>query len=197
MAYQKQSFKPNPSIKRDALKRAPYVKRWAYKMRTHTTFIFLSFLLVAFLALHIPDADARGRVRFRGSGLRHGTQHSGPVLSLEQLRMCVAQQNRLNSEGVWLDQLEATVKQKAAEIELLEEKITQREPLVDKYSQESVDSFNALITKHEKFVAAYNGGLPSYNAEVDKYKVSQQGFNTNCAGHAYYEKDMQAVIAGK
>lgn len=166
-------------------------------MNTHTKWLLLSSTLVAFLALHIPDADARGGVRFRGSGLRHGTQHSGPVLSREQLRSCVAQQNRLNSESAWLDQLEAGQKLKAAELERLEQAISQREPLVDKYSQESVDSFNALIKKQRKLVAAYNESLPAYNAEVDKYKISQQGFNTNCAGHAYYENDMQAVIAGK
>ena len=166
-------------------------------MHTHTKSLLLSLTLVAFLNLHIPDADARGRVRFSGSGLRHGAQHSGPVLSREQLRSCVAQQNRLNGESAGLDQLEAGQNLKAAELERLEKTISQREPLVDKYSQESVDNFNALVKKQRKLVATYNESLPAYNAEVDKYKIAQEVFNTNCAGHAYYERDMAAVIAGK
>lgn len=166
-------------------------------MTTQTKLLVVGSTLVAFLALHVPDVDARGRVRLRGSALRHGTHHSGPVLSREQLRSCVAQQDQLNIADASLDRIQAVQKEKEAELGRVEKAISQREPLVDQYSQESVDSFNGLIMKQRRLVARYNKGLPAYNVEVANYQSSQQSFNIKCAGHAYYENDMKAVLAGQ
>jgi hypothetical protein len=166
-------------------------------MKTKLSKVVVGLAVLGILGLHVPDADARGRVRFKGTGLARGAHHSGPVLSREQLRGCVAQQKNLNAEGKSLDASEAALQAKAAEIEKLEATIKLREPLVDQYSQKSVDSFNALIGKHKRFVAAYNSSLLAYNAKVEKLKVENKSFNARCAGHAYYESDMQAVLAGK
>lgn len=157
----------------------------------------VSVAVLGILGLHIPDAEARGRIRFGGAGLARGAHHSGPVLSREHLRICVAQQNNLNAEGESLDASESALQVKAAEIENLEATITRMEPLVDQYSQQSVDSFNALIGKHKKLVVVYNSILPKHNEKVEQFKPGQNSFNSKCAGHAYYESDMQAVLAGK
>ena len=162
----------------------------------HTRFLIYGSALLAFLTIHVLDVDARVRVRFRGLG-RYNIQNSSPVLSREQLRSCVRQQNRLNSDSVQLEQMESRLKQKLSELERFEQTISQREPFIDRYSQESVDSFNTLITKQRKLVSSYNEDLPTYNAQVDKYKILQQSFNTTCAGQYYYEDDMQAVISDK
>ncbi|MCI0400104.1 MAG: hypothetical protein L0Z68_02215 [Gammaproteobacteria bacterium] len=166
-------------------------------MKRHLSTLLALLVVGGILGLHLPEAEARGRIRFHGTGLARGAHHSGPVLSREQLRVRVAQQNRVNVDGANLDKAKAGLQAKAAEIESLEANIKRRKPFVDQYSEESVDSFNALIGEHGKLVAAYNSGLPAYNAEVDRYKVGQQAFNTKCAGHAYYESDMQAVLASK
>ena len=165
------------------------------KMTTHTKCILYGSALLALLAFPIPDVDARVKVRFRGSMIRNSIQYSNPVLSREQLRSCVGQQNRLNSDSVWL--VESGLKQKLSELERFDQIISQREPLVDRYSKESVDSFNTLVKEQRKLAALYNEGLPTYNAQIDKYKILQQSFNTTCAGQAYYEDDMQAVISDK
>lgn len=165
-------------------------------MKRQPSKIVLSLVVTGIIGLYVPDADARG-VKFRGAGLARGAHHSGPVLSREQLRICVTQQNRLNAEASSLDAADAALQAKAAEIENLEKTITRRESLVDQYSQQSVDSFNALIGKHKKLATAYNKSLSAYNAKVDKFKVDQDSFNTRCAGHAYYESDMQAVLADR
>ena len=167
------------------------------KTNTHTKFLIYGSALLAFLTIQVLDVDARVRVRLRGLGLRYNIQNSSPVLSREQLRSCVGQQNRLNSDSVRLEQMKSGLKQKLSELERFEQTISQREPFVDRYSQESVDSFNALITNQRKLAASYNEYLPAYNAQVDKYKILQQSFNTTCAGQYYYEDDMQAVISDK
>lgn len=159
--------------------------------------VVLGVIVLSIPGLHVPDVDARGRLRFPGAALARGAHHSGPVLSREQLRVCVSEQNSLNAEGDNLNGAQTALKAKAAEIRRLESIIKRREPLVDQYSQQSVDSFNALIGKYKPLVAAYNNSLPGYNAKFGKFKVAQDSFNAKCAGHAYYESDMQAVLAGK
>jgi len=163
----------------------------------HTKFLIHGSALLAFLTIHVLDVDARVRVRFRGLGLRYNIQNSSPVLSREQLRSCVRQQNRLNSDSVQLEQMKSRLKQKLSEFERFEQTISQRELFIDRYSQESVDSFNTLITNQRKLSSSYNEDLPTYNAQVDKYKILQQSFNTTCAGQSYYKDDMQAVISDK
>jgi hypothetical protein len=93
--------------------------------------------------------------------------------------------------------MKSRLKQKLSEFERFEQIISQREPFIDRYSQKSVDSFNTLITNQRKLSSSYNEDLPTYNAQVDKYKILEQSFNTTCAGQSYYEDDMQAVISDK
>lgn len=157
----------------------------------------VSVVVLGVFGLHTHDAEARGRIRFGGAGLARGSHHSGPVLSREQLRICVAQQNNINAEGEILDASESVLQLKATEIENLEAMITRMRPLVDQYSQQSVNSFNALIVKHQELVAVYNGVLPKYNTKLEQFEARQNSFNSKCAGHAYYDSDMQAVLAGK
>jgi|GEM_PF-1957689 len=152
-------------------------------------------VLVAFGALLTTDAEARRRVRFHGTGLAHGARHSGPVLSREQLRQCVSQQNQLNDNGTEIDKAESVLQAKSNELERLESQIKQSEPLVNQYSHESVVNHNALISKHKRLASAYNKTLPTHNSQIETYNAEQQAFNTNCAGHAYYISDMKAVLA--
>jgi len=60
-----------------------------------------------------------------------------------------------------------------------EASIEQQESTVNRYSQKSVDSFNASVNR-------FNANGAAANAQVDM-------FNTSCANRAYYESDMRAV----
>jgi len=60
---------------------------------------FLGGLLITSLfAFNIPDADARGRVKFRSSGVHHGKNHSDSVMSRDELRACQAYEKQLNAK---------------------------------------------------------------------------------------------------
>jgi hypothetical protein len=144
-----------------------------------------------------PGALARRRAGFRMRGLPNGARHKGPVLTRDQLRQCVAEQDAINVLGDDADKLQASLAESEASINRLEAQINAQEPLVDRYSQESVDSFNTLIDRHKRLVSAHNGNLPSANARVEQVNAAVQRFNAKCADRVYYESDMRAVRAGK
>lgn len=144
-----------------------------------------------------PEVLARRRTGFRMRGLPNGARHKGPVLTREQLRECVAEQNFINVSEAELERLQASIAQSEASINGLEAQINMQEPLVDRYSQESINSFNALIDRHKRLVAAHNAKLPDTNNRVQQINTFVQKFNEKCADRVYYESDMQAILAGK
>lgn len=137
-------------------------------MNTRRLYLGTLLSLMVFPAvLLFPSAVSarRGRVRMSGRGLAAGAKSSGPTLSRTQLQECVAQERRINSAMEKLDRDEASIEQ--------------QESTVNRYSQKSVDSFNASVNR-------FNANGAAANAQVDT-------FNTSCANRAYYESDMRAV----
>lgn len=145
----------------------------------------------------VPEVLARRRAGSGMRGLPNGARHKGPVLTRDQLRQCVAEQNTINTLESEMDRLRASLTQSEASINRLEAQISEQQPLIDRYSQESVDSFNALIDQHKRLVDAHNAKLPVTNISVEKVNSAVDRFNAKCADRVYYENDMQAVLAGK
>lgn len=157
-------------------------------------FITCSALVVAVISsITTETASARGRVRFRRSGLRSGQQHAGPVLSQEELRACVQRESSLNQRSDALDSKESALSRQKVEIEQLEELIERKRVAVDVYHESSVNRYNALIDKHRRMVRNFNAQIPTFNGEVKAYQADQSAFNSQCAGKAYRESDMQSV----
>lgn len=148
-------------------------------------------------ALPVESEARRRRVRIGGRGLAAGARHSGPVLTREQLRQCVTEQNQINGQEDAVERLQSSLQADETRINSLESRITAMEPRVDVYSQQSVDSFNALVDEHKRLVGAYNSKLPSVNARVDALNAVVDRFNARCAERAYYEHDMAAILGGR
>lgn len=159
--------------------------------------IFLGLFIASNLLVDIIDAEARGRVRLRSSGVHHGANNSGVVMTRNELRACQAYEKRLNAKLTEVERLAGEVKERATAINLLEVKIAERKVTVDTYNEKSVNNFNSLIAEHKNLTEKYNTWIPIYKSEVDKYKNSEDGFNKNCANKEYYLDDMDAVRAEK
>lgn len=139
------------------------------------------------------DADARRRGGFRARGLAHGAVAKGPVLSRDQLRVCVQIQRSLGSMEASIARMQAQLGTQESELNRLVRQIEMQEPLVDRYSQASVDGFNALVNRHGRMVEAYNARLPMVNGHVEAMNRNVDTFNARCADREYYESDMIAV----
>jgi hypothetical protein len=139
------------------------------------------------------DADARRRGGFRARGLAHGAVAKGPVLSREQLRVCVQIQRSLGSTEKSIGQMQSQLRTQEDALNRLGREIELREPAVDRYSQASIDAFNEMVNRHGQMVAAYNARLPTVNGHVEAMNRSVDAFNDRCADREYYESDMVAV----
>ena len=159
-------------------------------------FLLGLFGVIAF-ALPVESEARRRRVSIGGRGLAAGTRHSGPVMTREQLRQCVTEQNQINEQEDAVERLQSSLQTDEAKINVLEDRINAMESRVDVYSQQSVDGFNALVNEHRRLVADYNSRLPTVNARVDDLNAAVERFNVRCAERAYYEHDMAAVLGGR
>lgn len=139
---------------------------------------------------------SRARVRFRGRGLLRGAQHSGPVLTREQLRQCLLLEKEINDASVGIDQESVSLDAASSKSESLAEQVARSNESVDEHSQESVDAHNALVNQYNAGVQRYNAALPGARVRVDKVNLSISEFNGRCANHAYYLHHMVAIEKG-
>ncbi len=116
-------------------------------------------------------------------------------MSQAELRTCLQAEQALNVRSDEIDQQELGIQKQQTQLEELEARIERQKPLVDRYSQESVDSFNRLISRHRRLAKEYNQSVEPFNNKIAAYKADQDRFNATCAGKSYYESDMQAVRA--
>lgn len=123
--------------------------------------------ITATALLPVAPAQARrggGRVSM-GRGLANGAHYDGSVLSRDQLKQCVIEEQRINNTSDILDNKEA--------------QLSIQEHQVDHYSQYSVDRYNQLVN--------------DFNSEGERLNSMVNRFNQKCGDHAYYASDMSAV----
>lgn len=129
-----------------------------------------------------------------GSPSRSG--FSGDTLTRLELEACVREANWLDDRQARHDANSRRTQSQRAEIERLEREIETARLYVDRYSQRSVDAFNARIQDHRQRVSHFNNVLLpeiereriAFNARVDRY-------NSYCNGKRYYGDDLAAVEA--
>lgn len=109
---------------------------------------------------------ARPRLHF-GPGITH--QHGQPapanVLSRAELGWCVEKEGPIDIADAEMAAAEANLEARAA--------------AVDRYSQASVNAYNALVD--------------AFNAKVRANNVTIDDWNSRCAGRMYYVSDMNAA----
>ena len=154
---------------------------------------------ISLLAMVLDTAEARRRAGFSARGLPRGAKANAPVLTLEELRLCVVRERIINNQSEELETSKLEMDAKNKDVEILGNEIEELEPQVDTSSEESVNEFNALIERHAAMVEDFNSRLPPFNAQVEQLNSKVDRFNTTCGERLYYEDDMTIVrrqIAG-
>jgi len=114
-----------------------------------------------------------------------------------QLSQCVQQQRAIDDDSTEIEVLQADLRRSEAELNAVESQIRRQELTLDRYSQESVDSYNRLVARHRRMVQAHNAKLPQVNGKIEQSNQAVERFNAQCAEKSYYESDMQAVLNGR
>jgi hypothetical protein len=141
-----------------------------------------------------PKASTKAASQPREGGFGKG---SGPLLSREQLRQCLTEQDRLKQEAADVLQTQKTLESDRAEIDRTGVELKADKDTLDRTSQAAIDAFNARIQAREKQVEAYKVAAPAFNDRVDKLDAAKQSFAKDCADRRYREDDYDAIKAGK
>ncbi len=152
--------------------------------------LLVSGLLLAATSLHAAPPKAR-------EGTLGGGKAGGPILSMAQLRACMAQQTNIQSQN----DAAAKVKQQLAAdmVEIDRNAAALKDDLVslDRTNKEAVEAYVARAQAHDKSIDSYQARVPQFNAQVEALDAQRAAFAKACDGRRYLEDDYKDIKAGK
>lgn len=126
-----------------------------------------------------------------------GGSASGPVMTKDELRQCLAEQDRLKQETADVVATQKKLAADRAEIDRTSAALDADRPNVDVSNKEAVDAFNARLQAKGKLVADYQAAAPAFNQRVDKLDADDKAFTKNCRDRRYFEDEYDEIKAGK
>ena len=205
--------------------------------------IFAAVLVLSVSPVVVEQAEARGKISvppvlgkiigkvIGKAGIKSRTRSgsgSERILSKQELHSCINRDTDIEAARVKLDSqlpeppseqsidsLKLEIDKSARAIDEMEIRIRIADPLVDLYSESSVNAFNAmlrkskleidkhnaLVARHKRIVVLYNSDLDAYKSEFAQHKLAETAFNSEidrynseCA-HLYYVDDMNEILA--
>lgn len=141
-------------------------------------------------------SSAKPGAKPREGSLGGGTA-SGPVLTKDELRQCIAEQDRLKQETADVVATQKKLAADRAEIDRVSAALDADRPNVDVSNKDAVDAFNARLQAKGKLVADYQAAAPAFNARVDKLDADDKAFTTNCRDRKYFQDEYDEIKAGK
>ena len=154
--------------------------------RTLLTLTLASLATVAFAA------DQPKKESSFGTG-----KATGAYLTKEQLRACLAQQDKVK------DQNAAMVKEQAALATVKEEiahhgdELKQQMETVDRSNAEAVAAYNEAVQARDKQIDDYQSRADAFNKRVEAAQAQRDSFGQGCNNRRYFEEDEIAIRKGK
>lgn len=155
---------------------------------------------IALTTIPIDIAEAR---RFRaGGGIRSigaggqaiAKSYTGNHLTVDQLTTCLGAERKLEKLGADLDGRNQGLTSAQEAIQREKAAIEQAQLRVDRYSQRSIDGFNAMVEKFNARIASNRETVAAYNRDVETQKAQASRFNSDCGGKLYYEDDLGLAL---
>lgn len=147
-------------------------------------------LALAAASLHAAPPKTR-------EGTLGGGKAGGPILSMAQLRACMAQQTSMQTQEEEAARVKQQLSKEIAEIDLAAEALKADLPGVDRTSQAAIDAYKARAAAHDKRVESYEERVPPFNAQVEALNAQRAAFAKSCDGRRYLEDDYKDIKAGK
>lgn len=146
-----------------------------------------------------PKAAPKAAAQPADGAPRQGSpgKGSGAVLTREQLRQCIAEQDRIKAESAGLVAAQADLASQRAEIERLAAAQKEEQATLDRTSEAAVNAYNAKLQERSKLTEAYLAATPVFNGRVEKLDADKQNYAKACADRRYDEADLADIKAGK
>jgi hypothetical protein len=126
-----------------------------------------------------------------------GGKASGPILSMAELRACMAQDARIQSQNEEFGRVRQQLTDDAQEIDRGAEALKADLASVDRSNKEAVDALIARAQAHDKKVESYQARVEPFNARVQAVDAERAAYAKACHGRRYLEDDYKDIKAGK
>ena len=122
---------------------------------------------------------------------------AGAYLTKEQLRACMAQQEKVKAQDADLlgEQAEITVQK--AEIARVGDELKGKLEAVDRTSADAVAAYNDAVQARDRQIDAYRARVTAFNTNVDANHAAHDSFAQGCSSRRYFEEDETAIRKGK
>ena len=122
---------------------------------------------------------------------------SGPTLTREQLRQCLAQQSQVKELDAELAKLQTTLLSDKAAIVRSGEVLTEQGAALDRSKPEAVTAYNELVLARDKAIDELQARGAQFNTRVGEAQAQREAFAKACDGRSYFETDEIAIQKGK
>jgi CRP-like cAMP-binding protein len=122
---------------------------------------------------------------------------SGPVLTREQLRQCLAQQAQVKDQEAELVRLQAGLNTDKALIVRSGEVLSEQGAALDRTKPELVSAYNEQVLARDKAIDELQARGAQFNERAGAANLQREAFAKACEGRTYNESDEIAIQKGK
>lgn len=158
--------------------------------RSARLFAIAAFCAACAVPAQAPAQKAREATLGGGAG-------SGPVLTREQLRQCLVEQDAIAqarpamvAEGKALDDEKAQIRQDG-------DALAQALQALDRNNADAVQAHVAKAQAHDARIDAFNAKLPAFNERASAFQRREAAWKGACADRRYREDDLILLQARK
>ena len=121
----------------------------------------------------------------------------GPLLTRNQLRDCMSQQQRMAVQGDETLALQSQLERDKAEIQRQGVALKEELAALDRTNAELVDQYNVKAAARDKMIDDFEARAPAYNLRVQQLKTEREAFAVACENRRFDEKDEIAIKNAK
>ena len=120
-----------------------------------------------------------------------------PMLTKEQLRACLAQNERIKKQIADTVPLQDGLKKEGEELAQAGDALKAERPTLDTTNEAAVNGFNERIAARDKAVEAYKARAEDYNTKVEALQADKAKYQKDCDGRSYFEDEAAQIKSGK
>ena len=140
----------------------------------------LLFAAAASSAADKPEPKAREGSLGKG-------RSTGPILTRNELRTCLAQQDKLKGEASEVLAQQRTLDAEKAEITSQQSALEALRAALDRTDAAAVDAFNARARDVDQRIDAYNALNLPFNTRAETLRTQRDTWDRDCGDRRYYE----------
>ena len=153
--------------------------------------------LLAALCLVASTASLQANAQKVKEGSFGKGKTGGPLLTRNQLRDCMSQQQRIAVQGNEALALQSEFERDKAELQRSGLALKEELAALDRTSAELVDQYNAKAASRDKMIDDFEARASAYNLRVQQLKTEREAFAGACENRRFDEKDEIAIKSGK